>query len=296
MTATSIAKGKRQWGRGNGEGQRANASHMAVRRRFRATAGLALVLVLAPGRTARAVEPGSGDTGCGHDAARIPRRLRSHDSRCDHRLECSGTRYCLRRRPVPDLQGASRSRDDAPGDARRAQLDRPRVPALRLRATASRCAPCRRRRTGGPRRPGVAVSGSAATPCRRASRWLARSRRALRDAAESSWAGGGSGHPRTSRERRLDLPGTYEFRDRRRPYQTTPPWNGFVAQPGFRLAKPFTLERPVVPACRPRRRGRAGATRSAFDEVKEFGAVDSSVARATRPLMRSGGWSSRKAP
>ena len=59
MTATFIAEGKGQGVRGNrpgamGQGQRANASQMAVRRRLRATAGLALVLVLAPGRTAHA--------------------------------------------------------------------------------------------------------------------------------------------------------------------------------------------------------------------------------------------------
>jgi hypothetical protein len=40
-----------------------------------------------------------------------------------------------------------------------------------------------------------------------------------------------------------DLPGSYEFRNGAGQYQTTPPWNGFVAQPGFRFAKPFA---PVV--------------------------------------------------
>src|SRR5262245_45948972 len=41
-----------------------------------------------------------------------------------------------------------------------------------------------------------------------------------------------------------DVQGTYEFRDGPGEYQTTPPWDGFVAQPGFRLAKPFALEYP----------------------------------------------------
>ena len=38
--------------------------------------------------------------------------------------------------------------------------------------------------------------------------------------------------------------GTYEFGDGPGRYQTTPPWNGFVAWPGFRFAKPFVLEYP----------------------------------------------------
>ena len=42
----------------------------------------------------------------------------------------------------------------------------------------------------------------------------------------------------------LGFPGAYEFRQGPGRYQTTPPWNGFVAQPGFRFAKPFVLEYP----------------------------------------------------
>ena len=38
--------------------------------------------------------------------------------------------------------------------------------------------------------------------------------------------------------------GTYEFGEGPGRYQTTPPWNGFVAWPGFRFAKPFVLEYP----------------------------------------------------
>jgi hypothetical protein len=36
--------------------------------------------------------------------------------------------------------------------------------------------------------------------------------------------------------------GTYTFVSGPGQYQTTPPWNGFVAQPGFRLARPFSAD------------------------------------------------------
>ena len=41
-----------------------------------------------------------------------------------------------------------------------------------------------------------------------------------------------------------DYAGTYEFRSEPGAYQTTPGWNGFVLQPGFRFARPFVLMRP----------------------------------------------------
>ena len=72
-----------------------------------------------------------------------------------------------------------------------------------------------------------------------------------------------------------NFPGTYRFRGGAGQYQTTPPWNGFVAQPGFRFARPFTLAdqgqfRPPPP---PPLKSTAYAR--AFREVKEYGAVDS---------------------
>ena len=72
-----------------------------------------------------------------------------------------------------------------------------------------------------------------------------------------------------------NFPGTYQFRQGPGRYQTTPPWDGFVAQPGFRFAKPFVLEysqqfRPPPP---PPLRSTAYAR--AFLEVKEYGAADS---------------------
>ena len=73
----------------------------------------------------------------------------------------------------------------------------------------------------------------------------------------------------------FDEPGTYEFRKRPGQYQTTPPWDGFVAQPGFRFAKPFVLDfqsqfRPPPP---PPLTSRTYAR--AFQEIKEFGSAAS---------------------
>ncbi len=70
-----------------------------------------------------------------------------------------------------------------------------------------------------------------------------------------------------------DVPGTYEFRSGPGQYQTTPPWDGFVAQPGFRFAKLFVprfqgrLEPPPQLASR--------AYARAFQEIKEFGSAAS---------------------
>ena len=72
-----------------------------------------------------------------------------------------------------------------------------------------------------------------------------------------------------------DSPGDYEFRSEPGQYQTTPPWNGFVLQPGFRFARPFALEYPgqLRPAPPPLLETQAYAR--AFHEVKAYGAVDS---------------------
>ena len=80
-------------------------------------------------------------------------------------------------------------------------------------------------------------------------------------------------------ERRADdgwnLPGSYEFRSGAGQYQTTPPWDGFVAQPGFRFAKPFTpgVEARFLPSPPPSLRSARYA--NAFQEVKEYGASTS---------------------
>jgi hypothetical protein len=74
-----------------------------------------------------------------------------------------------------------------------------------------------------------------------------------------------------------DYQGTYTFSNEPGAYQTTPPWNGFVLQPGFRYARPFGLRSPdqFRPAPPPRLDSPQYAT--AFNEVKDFGRVDSVV-------------------
>jgi PAP2 superfamily len=74
-----------------------------------------------------------------------------------------------------------------------------------------------------------------------------------------------------------DFQGTYTFSNELGAYQTTPPWNGFVVQPGFRFAKPFGLRAPdqFRPAPPPRLDSPQYA--AAYNEVKDFGRVDSPV-------------------
>jgi PAP2 superfamily len=74
-----------------------------------------------------------------------------------------------------------------------------------------------------------------------------------------------------------DFQGTYTFSDELGAYQTTPPWNGFVLQPGFRFAKPFGLHAPdqFRPAPPPHLNSPQYA--AAYNEVKDFGRVDSPV-------------------
>ncbi len=74
-----------------------------------------------------------------------------------------------------------------------------------------------------------------------------------------------------------DFQGTYTFSNELGAYQTTPPWNGFVFQPGFRFAKPFGLS--AADQFRPPPPPRLGSSQyaAAFNEVKRFGRVDSLV-------------------
>ena len=66
--------------------------------------------------------------------------------------------------------------------------------------------------------------------------------------------------------------GTYEFRQGPGQYQTTPPWNGFVAQPGFRLARPFALRSPDHFRPPPPPSVSSAAYARAFREIREQGA------------------------
>jgi PAP2 superfamily len=74
-----------------------------------------------------------------------------------------------------------------------------------------------------------------------------------------------------------DVPGSYEFVSGPGEYQTTPPWNGFVVQPGFRFATPFVLRAPSQ--FRPSPPPPLGSARyaRAFEEVKQVGAMDSAI-------------------
>ena len=74
-----------------------------------------------------------------------------------------------------------------------------------------------------------------------------------------------------------DYQGTYTFSNEPGAYQTTPPWNGFVLQPGFRYAKPFGLRSPDQFRPGPPPRLDSAQYAAAFNEVKDFGRVDSVV-------------------
>jgi hypothetical protein len=74
-----------------------------------------------------------------------------------------------------------------------------------------------------------------------------------------------------------DYQGTYTFSNAPGAYQTTPPWNGFVLQPGFRYARPFGLRSPDQFRPGPPPRLDSPQYAVAFNEVKDFGRVDSVV-------------------
>ena len=74
-----------------------------------------------------------------------------------------------------------------------------------------------------------------------------------------------------------DFQGTYTFSNAIGAYQTTPPWNGFVFQPGFRYAKPFGLRTPDQFRPAPPPRLDSAEYAAAYNEVKDFGRVDSAV-------------------
>jgi hypothetical protein len=74
-----------------------------------------------------------------------------------------------------------------------------------------------------------------------------------------------------------DYQGTYTFSNEPGAYQTTPPWNGFVLQPGFSYAKPFGLRSPDQFRPGPPPRLDSPEYAVAFNEVKDFGRIDSTV-------------------
>jgi hypothetical protein len=74
-----------------------------------------------------------------------------------------------------------------------------------------------------------------------------------------------------------DDQGTYEFRSGPGEYATTPPWAGFVLQPGFRDARPFGLVSPSQFRPPPPPALDSPEYAAAFDEVKAYGRADSVV-------------------
>ena len=74
-----------------------------------------------------------------------------------------------------------------------------------------------------------------------------------------------------------DFQGTYAFTSGPGAYQTTPPFGGFVLQPGFRFARPFGLMSPTQfrPAPPPPLATAEYAT--AYNEVKDVGRADSVI-------------------
>jgi hypothetical protein len=78
----------------------------------------------------------------------------------------------------------------------------------------------------------------------------------------------------------VDVMGTYSFRKTAGAYATTPPWNGFVAWPGFRYARPFGLtgasqfRAPPPPALDSREYA------NALNEVKQVGGSESAARSA----------------
>ncbi|MFN0169542.1 MAG: vanadium-dependent haloperoxidase [Bryobacteraceae bacterium] len=72
-----------------------------------------------------------------------------------------------------------------------------------------------------------------------------------------------------------DFQGTYSFSTELGAYQTTPPFNGFVLQPGFRFATPFGLRAPGQ--FRPGPPPSLGSPQyaAAYNEVKGFGSAGS---------------------
>ena len=70
-------------------------------------------------------------------------------------------------------------------------------------------------------------------------------------------------------------PGTYAFATGAGAYQTTPPWDSFVLQPGFRHARPFGLRAPDQLRPAPPPALDSAESRAALDEVRRQGAADS---------------------
>jgi PAP2 superfamily protein len=81
-----------------------------------------------------------------------------------------------------------------------------------------------------------------------------------------------------------DFQGSYTFSSEIGAYQTTPPFNGFVFQPGFRFARPFGLSTPSQFRPAPPPALSSAEYAAAYNEVKNFGRADSAVRTADQSL------------
>ncbi len=81
-----------------------------------------------------------------------------------------------------------------------------------------------------------------------------------------------------------DSAGTYSYDSRPGAYRTTPPWNGFVAQPGFRYATPFGLTTPSELRPPPPPSLSSANYVAALDEVRRMGSLTSTERTADQTL------------
>lgn len=81
-----------------------------------------------------------------------------------------------------------------------------------------------------------------------------------------------------------DYQGMYTFSNEPGQYRTTPPWDGFVLQPGFRFARPFGLHSPSQFRPDPPPPLDSAQYAAAFNEVKDFGRIDSAARTADQTL------------
>ena len=81
-----------------------------------------------------------------------------------------------------------------------------------------------------------------------------------------------------------DFQGAYTFSNELGAYQTTPPFNGFVFQPGFRFARPFGLSAPNQFRPMPPPALNSPECAAAYNEVKNFGRVDTNVRTTDQTL------------
>jgi hypothetical protein len=86
-----------------------------------------------------------------------------------------------------------------------------------------------------------------------------------------------------------DAPGTYSFASGPGAYQTTPPWDSFVLQPGFRYARPFGLRSPSQLRPPPPPPLDSAETAGALAEVRRYGGRDS-TARTTEQSAYAVWW------